>query len=171
MNGAMSKPAEMIFDYLLRSKSNTIPQLSRALHLTRADIRHHLNELILEGRVQKSIEASSQVGRPAHTYLAVRPLSRTWVQTLVDTQNQILLKRGLSEQEITSSCAEMILADFTPTGHPTTKLNQAVTYLHTKGIEANWIAGPDGPIISLSETEFLDRNLANAIIEKIQKEL
>lgn len=167
----MSKPAETIFDYLLRNNPLTIPQLSRALHLTRADIRHHLNELIKEGRVIKTLEATAQVGRPAHTYQAVHPLNRSWVQTLVGTQNQLLLTCGLSIQEISSRCAEIILANFNPTGHPTIKLNQAVAYLHTKGIEASWIAGPDGPIISLSETELMDQNLANAIIEKIQKEL
>lgn len=167
----MSKSAELIFETLIQKGPLTIPQLSRMLHLTRADIRHHLNELISEGRVVKTLTSTNQVGRPAHAYQAIRPLNRTWVQTLVQSQTHLLHSLGLSEEELTVQIADSILADFAPTGHPTAKLNQAVAFLHTKGIEAKWIAGPDGPLISLTETDFLDANLAKDIIAKIQKEL
>lgn len=167
----MSKPAELIFETLIQKGPLTIPQLSRMLHLTRADIRHHLNELISEGRVVKTLTSTNQVGRPAHAYQAIRPLNRTWVQTLVKNQSHLLHSLGLSEEELTVQIADSILADFAPTGHPTAKLNQAVTFLHAKGIEAKWIAGPDGPLISLTETDFLDAYLSEALIAKIQKEL
>ncbi|MEA5078530.1 MAG: hypothetical protein VB013_08160 [Anaerolineaceae bacterium] len=168
----MSKPSEMIFEHLLQNKALTIPQLSQALHLTRADIRHHLTELMHEGRVLKLPPSSEdQVGRPAHFYQAILPLNRNWIQTLVQTQDQLLRNLGLSENQIASHFAASLLEGFTPVGHTTSKLNQAVTYLKTKGVEAKWIAGPDGPLITLAETDFLSDALAKAIVERIQKEL
>ncbi|MPM59875.1 hypothetical protein SDC9_106721 [bioreactor metagenome] len=168
----MSKPSEMIFEYLSQNKALTIPQLSQALHLTRADIRHHLAELMHEERVLKlSPSSEDQVGRPAHRYQAILPLNRNWIQTLVQTQYQLLCNLGLTESEIACHFAASLLEGFAPGGHATSKLSQAVTYLKTKGIEAKWIAGPDGPLITLAGTDFLTHTLAQAIVERIQKEL
>ncbi len=142
------------------------------MHLTRADIRHHLTELMNEGRVIKlSPSGEDQVGRPAHRYRAILPMNRRWIEVLVQTQLQLLGDLGLTENEVARRFAESLFARYTPVGHATSKLNQAVTYLKTKGIDAKWIAGPHGPLFTLAETDFLTDALAKAIVERIQKEL
>lgn len=168
----MARQTDQIFEYLLSNSPQTVTQLSQALRLTRADIRHHLSALMEEGRVTKAGQVSADHGgRPAERYRAIQPLNRVWLETLLPNLFQLLRQLGVSEEGINRELANLLLANFHPNGHITARLSQAMQSLKSIGLSAHWIAGSQGPLITISPTEFLPPALASALVEKIQKEL
>lgn len=168
----MSKTTQLLFTYILDHPDVSVAQISEALHLTRADIRHHLKELLQTGQVCKAGKKSpDHAGRPSDVFRAATPLIRAWIDPLFHGLYQVLYHHNVSDETITLELVNWLLKDFKPEGTATSKLNQAVRYLGDLGISSRWIAGPEGPVIYISPNDYLSTSMIEAIKLYIAREL
>jgi len=81
---------QYILNFLQRRQTATSLEITRSLHLTRANIRHHLNVLVQEGVVQiRSQRHLAGRGRPELIYGLTHKITQHNLDTLLD----VLLER------------------------------------------------------------------------------
>ncbi len=168
----MPNTSGLILDYITKFQPATIPQISNALHLTRADVRYHLSKLQNENWVVKAGKVPVKgAGRPADSYQATPVLNRQWTIIFINSILELLAEQGVTESKLADLLSQKILKDFHPKGPPVSKLTQAVKYLENVGLTASWIAGPKGPEFDISPTSFTSDLMIEALKNRILKGL
>jgi len=163
----MTTSRKLILDYLQHKPLATATELSRALKMTPANVRHHLRVLIEEGAVEVAERGISHGrGRPTMLYaLTQRSQSHN-----LDGLAHALLKAYLNdhsgeERSIALQQIASLLAagkDPQPGSQPassmaslTHRLYQAVQHLNEMGYQARWEAHSQAPRLLLGHCPYV----------------
>jgi predicted ArsR family transcriptional regulator len=158
----MPASRKLILDYLHQKPLTTAAELSRALKMTPANVRHHLRVLIQEGVVEVAERGPSLGrGRPTMLYALTRQsqshnldgLAHALLKTHLDERPAE--KRPLALQQI----ANLLVASEEPQlasllGSLTHRLYQAVQRLNKMGYQARWEAHSQAPRLLLGHCPY-----------------
>jgi len=150
----METTKSQIINYLFRNKSATIKEISEALHLTKANIRHHMHALLQDGDVIESNQYFlAGKGRPAKLY-TLSPKNKPnnykqicWLlQEIFDsTDNSFYKEDDFIETLITNIPGLPSLSE--EGTNIITRLNHAITILNELNYFAHWEASKEGPLV------------------------
>lgn len=136
---------QRIIEYLQNQRQCTVPEISAALHMTRADMRYHLEHLAAEGVVEvlpRKVVAQGR-GRPVQVY---RMASTARPHNLVQLADALL---SLASEEQLQQAARLLAGEEAMPRAATQRLNHAVQRLNLKRYQARWEAHAQGPRIIL----------------------
>lgn len=148
-----------ILDTIQLHPNSTVEELARLLHLTRADIRYHLNGLKLSGQI---VQMAAQKhpdrlfrGRPAKTY----QLSATGRPDLLSHFAHILLtqlQQANPEGWISQLASNMIPPRGTDGSetHISQQLNLAINTINSYPYQARWEVHANGPQVFFHNCPF-----------------
>jgi predicted ArsR family transcriptional regulator len=154
----MQATRRRIFAYLEANHLATVPELSRAIGKTPANMRHHLNHLIETGHVEivGQQEAGSR-GRPTLIYALTTQALGGQVDRLAGALLEEQLA-GKSGQQIAHQLRRIAMRFAGPEldqgGNLTQRLYQTVRRLRSLGYDARWEAHAAGPRIVLDHCPF-----------------
>lgn len=148
-----------ILDFLRKQQTASAIELSRALGLTRANIRHHLVVLESNDLVEVVGQRRQGKGRPGNIY----GLSRRVLGDSLDELASALLTEwlgGLPEEAreaVLRSVAGRLGSAYSGAGvQPLTRrLAETVRFLNTRHYQARWEAGAAGARLILGHCPFL----------------
>lgn len=146
---------ERILLFLQENKTVTVPTISHAWGLTRADVRYHLSLLVKDGLVEVVTNAGPKVtqrGRPVLHYRLAGHLAENNFPTLCSALLGLYLAALPEEQRETALqvLVHSIITEEPPVAiSPTQRLNLAVAYLNRHNYQARWEASPTGPRLLL----------------------
>ena len=165
----MQLTRKQIIDYLNSHHSTTAIELSRALNVTPANIRHHLSELIRQDVVEEVGNLPPQGrGRPIKLYC----LSKGALHHNLDFLASVLLGTGFRENTLFhKKVAEQMISDIEHPGHLIQRLNQAMDWLNEHNYQARWEASPRGPRVILGYCPYVAILDTNPEICQIDTEL
>jgi predicted ArsR family transcriptional regulator len=154
----MKTTRQRILEYLQVKGVATAPDIARALHLTAANIRHHLSILSEEGALEGLGErAIGNRGRPTRLYALSRQtaahnldgLAGALLQELVDSTPPQVREHFLKK------IAVRLGAQDTPAGRSfTQRLTRAVQRLNEMNYAARWEARPESPRLILGHCPY-----------------
>ncbi len=156
-NRIMVSTRTLILNFLDRHQSATVRDLSIALHLTPANIRHHLELLRKEGVVDGSTETIPlPKGRPTRFfYLASKKQANNYINLSKALLEFIQNTSTAPPAEIYKKIAEILVKYKQNYGTTITqRLIQAITVLNTMKYEASWEAEKDAPIIKFNHCPY-----------------
>jgi predicted ArsR family transcriptional regulator len=146
-----------ILEYLERNRQATAPELSQVLDLTQANIRHHLDVLERDGKIEAVGEvASGGRGRPTTIYMTARAEQRNALEVLAS----LLLHLGQDglparRQEVfLKGLADRLAGNAQQAGSLTIRLSTATQYLNDFHYKAHWEAHADAPQIFLGHCPY-----------------
>jgi predicted ArsR family transcriptional regulator len=142
---------QQIIQYLEQRLTASAFELSRYLHVTPANIRHHLSILTKQGSVKVIGHSNSQGrGRRTTLYALASSYSKDNLSILSDILLQYLLeeKDPDSKAEILNWLANKMISNFPERGkNPTQRLYLAIQYLNQLNYHAFWEAHSETPRI------------------------
>jgi predicted ArsR family transcriptional regulator len=153
-----------ILDYLRKQQTASALELSRALGMTRANIRHHLVVLESNDLVEVVGQRRGGKGRPENVY----GLSRRVLGDSLDELASALLAEWLGRltegerEAVLRSVAGRLGNGYSAAreGVPVQRLAEVVRFLNARHYQARWEAGAAGARLILGHCPFL------AIIER-----
>ncbi len=142
----MQLTRQQIIDYLQINRIATSVELSGALQVTSANIRHHLK--LLEAANLVEVVGTQPVrgrGRPMKVFSLtenslhhnLKGLSKALLKTLFDN--------SIAPSERIAKVAENLIGEFEGAPNIHSRLNQAVEHLNNLQYQASWEASPRGP--------------------------
>ena len=153
----MKSTRQRLLDILKSRPNTTAAELSRALKLTQADVRHHLSNMVDEGLVVATgYQRGGRRGRPARKF----SLAAAALKDNFDLLSSALL--AVSLQNISSPDRMVFLRDVAAqlvgkhaSGGPLAqRLVGAVVRLNELGYQARWEAHADAPRLILEHCPF-----------------
>ncbi len=153
----MKSTRQRLLDILKSRPNTTAAELSRALKLTQADVRHHLSNMVDEGLVVATgYQRGGRRGRPARKF----SLAAAALKDNFDLLSSALL--AVSLQNISSPDRMVFLRDVAAqlvgkhaSGGPLAqRLVGAVVRLNELGYQARWEAHTDAPRMILEHCPF-----------------
>lgn len=138
---------QRIIEYLQAQRRCTVPQISDAFHMTRPNMRYHLEKLVADGTVEVSSRpdsASHGRGRPVQIYQLAANSHPSNLAQLVD----VLLDQVTGEEQL-RQIATALAADGEQPRHATQRINRVVQILNLKRYQARWEAHAQAPRIIL----------------------
>jgi predicted ArsR family transcriptional regulator len=147
-----------ILDYLRRQRTASVHELSRALSMTGANIRHHLAVLESNYLVESISQRQERRGRPENVYGLSRRLLDDGLDELAEAMLNVWLKNG-TEAALEAGLRSMALQlggenmpePDLPLKHRLTRLVSRLNELH---YQAHWEAGVDGPHVFLGHCPY-----------------
>jgi len=155
----MPPSRKLILDYLERNPYTSPAELSRALQMTAANIRHHLGVLVDEGAVAAVARRVARGrGRPARLYALSSQARRHNLDGLAAALLGTLLDEQPVEDQnsILREIADRLMGSETP-GSATSlaqRLTQAVQHLNRMGYNARWEAHSQAPRLVLGHCPY-----------------
>ena len=153
----MKATRQRMLEILEHRPGITAAELSRALQITQADIRHHLSNMIEEGLViPAGMHKTGRRGRPARRFR----LATSVHKDNFDLLSSALLTTALGAQatEQRSAVLENVAAQFaagTSTKGPLSqRLVQVVTHLNRLGYKSRWEAHAEAPRLIFERCPF-----------------
>lgn len=153
----MQTTRQRILAYLEKNRQATAPELSQVLNLTQANIRHHLEVLERDGKVEVVGEApTGGRGRPTMVYMA----SRSEQTNALDVLSSLLLQHALenASPRQQAACLEDLASKLAGhgarEGSITIRLSSATQYLNDFFYKAHWEAHADAPFIFLGHCPY-----------------
>ena len=146
-----------VLAYLTRTRTASVREISRALKMSAANVRHHLRVLVSDGRVElASVREREGRGRPEKVYSLPRAVLGDNLSALADA----LLTEADSRVRV-EALAKRLVGESNFASQPIVKrLNLVVEKLNQMNYHARWEAGPEGPRIIFGHCPYA------AIIEK-----
>ena len=142
----MQLTRQQIIEYLPTNRVATSIEMSRALQVTAANIRHHLQILKSAGLVE---EVGSETGRSRGRPTLLYSLTENALKHNLDGLSSALLKALLANSpnisESLNRIAVELSGDFQLAANMHPRLNQAVERLNELQYQAAWEASPNGP--------------------------
>lgn len=142
----MTTARQKILTYFNKSGTASARDISRALKMSAATVRHHLRVLASDGRLEvASARSRDQRGRPEKVYTLPRAALGDNFAALSDA---LLTETGfgLRTEVLTGQLARRLAGETNLAEQPLVKrLNLAVERLNQMNYHARWEAGPDGP--------------------------
>jgi predicted ArsR family transcriptional regulator len=143
-NETMATIHESILEYLNRKGKASVAELSLFCNVSRADIRYHLNQMVVGGMVEAfRTPTQSKRGRPANLYKLSPQFRPTNYQNLARIALQLLER----EDPPVEAMASLILKDMQSQGSKTHLLNALIKMLNSQNYQASWEAYSQGPRI------------------------
>ena len=135
---------QKVLSYLNKTRTASVREVSRALKMPAANVRHHLRVLISDGRLEmNSVRGREGRGRPEKVYSIPRAALGDNLSTLSEA---LLTEAGLSVRM--EALAKRLAGDTNIKSQPVAKrLNLLVEKLNQMKYHARWEAGPQGPRI------------------------
>jgi len=148
---------QKVLAYLNKTRTASAREISRALKMSAATVRHHLRVLTEDGRLElTSVRRRDGRGRPEKVYSLPRAALGDNLSALSDA----LLTEAKSEIQM-EALAKYLIGEFNFAGRPLVKqLNLTVEKLNQMNYHASWEAGSQGPRIIFTHCPYA------AIIEK-----
>jgi len=147
-----------ILEYLRKNQTSSGHELSRALGMTGANIRHHLAVLESNGLVESISHRQEGRGRPLKIYGLSRRVVGDGLEDLARTMLDIFVKSQTREApEVSLRSVALRLAGESspvPERQLTRRLNQTIDRLNELHYQARWEAGVDGPHIILGQCPY-----------------
>ena len=146
-----------VLAYLTRTRTASVHEISRALKMSAANVRHHIRVLVSDGRVElASVREREGRGRPEKVYSLPRAVLGDNLSALADA----LLTEADSRVRV-EALAKRLVGESNFASQPIVKrLNLVVEKLNQMNYHARWEAGPEGPRIIFGHCPYA------AIIEK-----
>jgi predicted ArsR family transcriptional regulator len=149
-NQPVKTSRQKILDYFHLRKIATVDDLSRVLHFTEANIRHHINQLMAEGVVVKVGKRPARGrGRPHSLFgLKVQMTSHN-LDNLASAALEIIFSEKVSpvgkEMQTRKLASTMAKKGHITGTNPSKKLLQVVNLLNEMNYQARWEAHDEGP--------------------------
>lgn len=133
---------QKVLGYLTKHRTASAREISRALKMSAATVRHHLRVLSSDGRLEMSFERGREGrGRPEKVFSLPRSALGDNLSALGDA---VLTEAGTSVRM--EAVAKRLAGDSHFANHPMAKrLNLTVNQLNEMNYHARWEAGPQGP--------------------------
>jgi predicted ArsR family transcriptional regulator len=153
----MTTVRQKVLAYLSKTRSASAREISRALKMSAATVRHHLRVLASDGRLEMSfVRRREGRGRPEKVY----SLPRATLGDNLPVLSDALLIEGGPEVKM-EALAKRLSGESHFAGQPLAKrLNLTVEKLNQMNYHARWEAGSEGPRIIFGHCPYA------AIIEK-----
>lgn len=153
----MTTARQKVLAYFEKTRTASTREISRALKMSAATVRHHLRVLSADGRLEMTyVRGQRARGRPEKIYSLPRAALGDNLAALSDA---LLAESG--SRVSAEALAERILGEISSTSQPLAKrLNLTVEKFNQMNHHAHWEAGADGPRILFSHCPYM------AIIEK-----
>lgn len=154
---AMTTARHKVLAYLNKVRTASAREISRALKMPAANVRHHLRVLSSDGRLEvATMRAREGRGRPEKVYSLPRAVLGDNLGTLADA---LLAESGETVRKET--LAKRLAAGANFADQPVSRrLNLVVEKLNQMNYHARWEAGPAGPRILFGHCPYA------AVIEK-----
>ena len=144
---------QRILDHLRKQQTTTVRELSHALEMTGANIRHHLAMLESNDLVTVVGQRREGRGRPVNIYRLSRRVLGDGLDKLASAMFDTWLRPGTDQEQETGlrSLAQRLAGEKTSgTASPVTqRLIATVVRLNEMHYQARWEAGAQGPRILL----------------------
>ncbi|HNR46523.1 MAG TPA: ArsR family transcriptional regulator [Anaerolineaceae bacterium] len=138
-----------VLEYLEKHPRSTSAQISRGLHLTAADIRHHLSGLIRAGKIDVLPAVKNERGRPARRFELTETSRPNYLPELCIALLDVLAAQ--EDGQIPHSLLEDIARRLLPMprldGTKIQQINAVVHRLQVAGYAAVWEAHQTGPVV------------------------
>jgi len=142
----MQLTRQQIIDYLQTNRLATSIEMSRALQVTAANIRHHLKVLESTGLVRVIGEQPGQGrGRPKLLYCLTENALKQNLAGLAGALLQTVFGEPSSSTSQLTQIAARLLGDYSPAENMHVRLSQAIERLNQLLYQASWEASPKGP--------------------------
>jgi predicted ArsR family transcriptional regulator len=140
----MTTARQKVLAYLTKNRLASAREISRALKMSQATVRHHLRVMVADGRLEMdSARPREGRGRPENVYLIPRAALGDNLSTLSDA----LLAESGSRLKM-DSLAKRLAGEADFASQPIAKrLNLVVEKLNQMNYHARWEAGAAGPRI------------------------
>ena len=154
----MKSTRQRLTEYLQRRQFASAVDISHALHLTAADIRHHLSILEFEGVVEVvSQRPASGRGRPTSLY----QLSRQALSNNLDGLSNALLAETrqfvpeVEREAFNKRLAQRLVGEgYQTVRNPSQRFVNAIHFLNQKNYQARWEARSDAPQVIFSHCPY-----------------
>ena len=148
---------QKVLAYLTKTRSASAREISRALKMSAADVRHHLRVLASDGRLEMmSVRAREERGRPEKVYTLPRAVLGDNLSALSDA----LLTEAGSRLGVEALAKRLAGESNFPSQPIAKRLNLVVEKINQMNYHARWEAGSEGPRIIFGHCPYA------AIIEK-----
>ena len=133
---------QKVLTYLTKNRTASAREISRALKMSAATVRHHLRVMTSDGRLEISfVRAREGRGRPEKVFSLPRSALGDNLSMLGDA---VLTEAGTSVRM--EALAKRLAGQARFADHPIAKrLNLTVSQLNEMNYHARWEAGPQGP--------------------------
>jgi predicted ArsR family transcriptional regulator len=148
---------QRILDILTFREEATSAELSRALALTKADIRYHLSRMVEEGLIVCSNpKQQGKRGRPARSFSLTSKSFQNNYDLLSSALLTVLIDHfsDANANKMLNLVAEQLSGDFKPGGPPGKRLVQIVNQLNLLKYQARWEAHSTGPRVIFEHCPF-----------------
>lgn len=148
---------QKVLTYLNKTRMASVREISRALKMPAANVRHHLRVLVSDGRLETlTVVKGEKRGRPEKVYSLPRAalgdnLSALSDALLTETSLQVRMETLARHMAGESDLIDQPLAK---------RLNLVIEKLNQMNYHARWEAGPEGPRVIFGHCPYA------AIIEK-----
>ena len=135
---------QKVLTYLTKNRTASAREISRALKMSAATVRHHLRVMVSDGRLEvKSVRGREGRGRPEKVY----SLPRSALGDNLSALSEALLTEAGSKLKM-DALAKRLAGDSDFKSQPMAKrLNLIVEKLNQMNYHAKWEAGAGGPRI------------------------
>jgi predicted ArsR family transcriptional regulator len=140
-----------VLAYLTRTRTASVREISRALKMSAANVRHHLRVLVSDGRLELApVRERGSRGRPEKLYSLPRAALGDNLSVLSDA---LLTEAGT--QVSVDALATRLVGESDFASQPIVKrLNLVVEKLNQMNYHARWEAGPEGPRLILGHCPY-----------------
>jgi predicted ArsR family transcriptional regulator len=153
----MKSTRQRLIDILKNKPNCTSADLSRALQLTPADIRHHLSNMLAEGLIiVTGHQHSGRRGRPARRFSMAAAAQKDNSDLLSSAMLAVSLKRlsPKGQRAYFRRVAAQLAGENIPTGPLAQRLVGTVEKLNELGYQSRWEAHADAPHLILEHCPF-----------------
>jgi len=135
---------QKVLTYFTKNRSASAREISRALKMSAATVRHHLRVLVSDGRLEmESVRGREGRGRPEKVY----SLPRATLGDNLSALSVALLAEAGSKVRV-EAVANRLVGDSNFASQPIAKrLNLIVEKMNQMNYHARWEAGAEGPRI------------------------
>lgn len=155
---SMKTTRQRILEYLGNKPGASALEISRALSLTPANIRHHLRILLGEGAIEISAErVSGERGRPTLLYCLAQHARAHNLGGLASALLGVLLQAGNEEgrlRTLDEVAQRMVGQSELGAAHLTSRLNACIRRLDELSYRARWEAHAHGPRLILGHCPY-----------------
>lgn len=151
----MTTARQKVLSYFDKSRIASAREISRALKMSAATVRHHLRVLTSDGRLEMaSVRGRDKRGRPEKVYSLPRA---AWGDNLSALSDALLTEAGPSirMEALAGHLAWRLAGESNLAGQPLAKrLSLTIEKINQMNYHARWEAGSEGPRIIFSHCPY-----------------
>jgi len=168
----MQHTRQQIIDYLQTNRMATSVEMSRALLVTPANIRHHLKVLKSTGLVKViGSRTGHGQGRPKLLYSLTENALKQNLAGLASALFKTMFVDPSNQDHKLNQIAAQLLGDYRPAENIHTRLNQTIERLNQLLYQATWEASPDGPRLIFRNCPYATILNEHPILCRVDEEL